>query len=59
MINNFININKANYHFFPQIIEHKKRSWHKDGVGIPGHGLGQAQHFGRVKPVIMIPTPNK
>jgi hypothetical protein len=37
-----------------QIIEHKKD--HNYGVGILGHGFGQVQQSGLVKPFNWIPT---
>ena len=48
MVNNSNNINKANNHLSPQIIENKKTMTYE--VCNQDHVLGQAQKCGRVKP---------
>ena len=51
MVNNFININKANNITSLQTIEHKKNSRN------PEFGLGQAQQCGENKPINWMPIP--
>jgi hypothetical protein len=50
-----ININKTNNHISPQIIEHITNTTIYD-AGNTGPGLGQANKYGRVKPVNGIST---
>ena len=53
MVNNSTNINKMNNHLSPHIIDHKKDHewWHMANKN-PGPGFGQAEIWGRVKPIV-------
>jgi hypothetical protein len=55
MVKNSTNINKTNNHISPQIIEHITNTTIYD-AGNTGPGLGQANKYGRVKPVNGIST---
>ena len=48
-VNNSSNMNKANNHIVPQLIEHKKNTSYEFGISIPDSK--QAHKFGGVKPV--------
>ena len=54
MVNNSTNINKANKHLSPQLIEHKKN--YDIIIGNPGPCLRQIEKCRGVKPVNGIPT---